>query len=130
MLNNQIRKIEVKGIDRNYELSFHSSKTRQKYLSINVKKGNLSKEIIIIEDDFDDFLKAINEITEYKAYNVDEIRQKHEKAYTKWTKEDDEKLEKLFCEKKSAKEIAEIFGRQQNAIRARIKKLELKQKYE
>lgn len=83
-----------------------------------------------MNDDFPDFLISIGKFTEYRAYNVDEIRQKHKRAYAKWTKEADEKLEMLYCEKKTIKEIAEIFGRQQNAIKARIKKLELKRKYE
>ena len=126
----KIKSIEVTGVDRDYCFSLQSNKKGQKFLSINVQKDNLSKEIIIVENDFAEFLKAINKITEEKAYIVDDIRKKHKKAYAKWTKEDDEKLELLFCEKTTTKEIADFFGRQQNAIRARIKKLELKQKYE
>ena len=53
----------------------------------------------------------------------------NENAYEKWTIEDDEKLEILFCEGKKVKELSEIFKRNNGAIRSRIKKLELKEKY-
>jgi len=126
----ELNSIKVKGKDRVYNITLNSNNQKQRFLTINVSKGERSKEIIIIEDDFSDFLKALNKITEEKAYDVGAIRQKHKKAYIKWTNEDDEKLELFYCEKKTIKEIAEILGRQQNAIKARIKKLELKQKYE
>ena len=64
-----------------------------------------------------------------KAYDISEIRKTHKKAYEPWTEEADEKLELLFCEGKAVKELSEIFGRNEGAIRSRIKKLELKEKY-
>ena len=64
-----------------------------------------------------------------KAYDISEIRKTHKKAYEPWTEESDEKLELLFCEGKNIKEMSEIFGRNEGAIRSRIKKLELKEKY-
>ena len=57
------------------------------------------------------------------------FRESFPKAYERWTPADDEKLEKLFCEKKSIDEIARVFQRQTSAIRARINKLELYEKY-
>jgi hypothetical protein len=42
----------------------------------------------------------------------------------------DEKLEMLFCEGETIKELSGIFGRNDGAIRSRIKKLELKEKYD
>ena len=53
------------------------------------------------------------------------LRRLRSKAYERWTPADDEKLEKLFCDKKSIDEIARAFQRQTSAIRARINKLEL-----
>lgn len=64
-----------------------------------------------------------------KAYDVEEIRQKHPHAYARWTTEDDERLEQLYCEGKTRKELAAIFGRDPGAITSRIKKLELREKY-
>jgi hypothetical protein len=60
---------------------------------------------------------------------LDEIKSQYPNAYEKWTKEDDEKLEILFCERKTIKELSEIFQRQPNAIVSRISKLELTEKY-
>jgi len=50
-------------------------------------------------------------------------------AYNPWTAEDDEVLTVMYCEGKSAKEMAEKFDRTPNAIRKRIKKLELEDLY-
>ena len=50
-------------------------------------------------------------------------------AYEKWTTEDDQKLEIMFCEGKKVTELGEILKRNDGAIRSRIKKLELKEKY-
>lgn len=64
-----------------------------------------------------------------KAYSVMEIRKTHQQAYLPWTKEDDNKLELLFSEGKKVKELVQVFGRNKGAINSRIKKLQLKEKY-
>ncbi|MCB9223642.1 MAG: phospholipase D family protein [Crocinitomicaceae bacterium] len=46
-----------------------------------------------------------------------------------WTEELDQQLEMLFCEGKSIKEMMEHFERSNGAIRSRIEKLELEEKY-
>lgn len=51
------------------------------------------------------------------------IKQTNKQAYEPWTAETDEKLLYLLRQGKSAKEMSEIFGRTQGAIRARINKL-------
>lgn len=56
-------------------------------------------------------------------------RQSYKNAYSKWTEEDDERLEKLFCEGLSVSELGKVFGRNNGAIRSRINKLELQEKY-
>lgn len=50
-------------------------------------------------------------------------KREHTNAYAKWTKEDDNKLIKLYSQGLSIKELCEIFGRNEGAIRSRIKKL-------
>ena len=60
---------------------------------------------------------------------IEVIREAFPQAYEKWTPQNDMKLEQLFREKKSLDEIARIFQRQPSAIRARIIKLELYEKY-
>jgi phosphatidylserine/phosphatidylglycerophosphate/cardiolipin synthase-like enzyme len=74
-------------------------------------------------------IEQVNAKSNQNTDSIANIKQKHPNAYEKWVFEDDEKLEILFCEKKSIPELAKIFKRQQGAIRSRIKKLELSEKY-
>jgi len=64
-----------------------------------------------------------------KAYDIIEIRKTHRQAYEHWTEEADGKLELHFFEGKNIKELSKIFERKEGAIRSRIKKLKLKEKY-
>lgn len=64
-----------------------------------------------------------------KAYSKALKQAKNKNAYERWTTESDEQLEKLFCEGKTIAELSLTFGRNGGAIRSRIKKLELKEKY-
>lgn len=64
-----------------------------------------------------------------KTYTKAEKQQSNKNAYERWTMEDDEKLELLFCEGKTVKELSAIFGRNEGSINSRIKKLELREKY-
>ncbi len=64
-----------------------------------------------------------------KAYSKSEVQLRYSKAYEPWTKESDEQLELLFCKGKTIKELSEIFERNEGAIRSRMKKLELQEKY-
>lgn len=50
---------------------------------------------------------------------------KNQNAFTLWTRADDDKLRKLYSENMSIYELANIFGRSNNAIVLRIKKLKL-----
>lgn len=50
-------------------------------------------------------------------------------AYQSWNEQLDDELEILFCKGKSLNELAEHFGRTKNAIKKRINKLELYDKY-
>ncbi|HET8572278.1 MAG TPA: hypothetical protein VFL76_00275 [Edaphocola sp.] len=65
-----------------------------------------------------------------KTYTKAEKQRAHKNAYERWSTEDDEKLELLFCEGKSVKELSAIFARNEGAIESRIKKLELREKYD
>ena len=63
------------------------------------------------------------------TYTKGEKQMSHANAYQPWTKEDDDRLEVLFCEGKTIEELSTIFGRNNGAIRSRIDKLELREKY-
>ena len=58
--------------------------------------------------------------------NIEEIRKPHRQAYEPWTPAADKKLVLLFRQGKTVKELSDIFGRTNGAIRARIEKLLLK----
>jgi len=64
-----------------------------------------------------------------KAYSVDKIRMNHKDAYKPWTEELDDELTEMYCKEESVIYMAVYFGRTQGSIRARIKKLELEEKY-
>ena len=105
-------------------------------ISIDINSSELSKNLftfieeIISESDliFEKLPASIKAIGNAVG-NIDKFRESFPKAYERWTPTDDEKLEKLFCDKKSIDEIARAFQRQTSAIRARINKLELYEKY-
>ena len=64
-----------------------------------------------------------------KTYSVAQKQLEHKNAYEKWTAEDDERLEILFYVRKSVKELSILFERNEGAIRSRLKKLKLREKY-
>ncbi len=99
------------------------------------------------EEDFDEEMELLDKwdmdknVQDYYHINAkrtleDVITSSREKqkelprnAYNPWTAEDDEALTVMYCEGKSAKDIAKNFNRTTGAIRSRIKKLELKDLY-
>lgn len=60
---------------------------------------------------------------EGKAYSVAEVRKTHSQAYAKWTPEVDAELARLFEMNWSVKQLMEHFGRNDGAIRSRLKKI-------
>ena len=54
---------------------------------------------------------------------IEQIRATHKQAYEPWTNKADKELINLFRKGKTVKELSEIFGRTQGAIRSRINKL-------
>lgn len=75
------------------------------------------------------YLKAYKQLLGEPTYSVEACRMDHPNAYMPWMQEDDDKLEQLFCEGKTTQELSDIFQRKQGAIRSRVKKLELEEKY-
>jgi hypothetical protein len=93
---------------------------------------------MVFEEQMEDFVNAINKVyqqlksvkqTNDKSYSVEKVRTKYPNAYMPWTIDEDNKLELLFCERKSIHELSKIFERNEGAIKSRIKKLELNEKY-
>ncbi len=98
-----------------------------KHINVEYKDSeDEKKESIIFRRDGSPVSKVGEE---QKAYSVEKIREKHKDAYTPWTNEMDDKLTVMFCEGNTVSEMAKYFMRTKGAIRSRIKKLELKEKY-
>lgn len=130
--------------DRIYSFEVHGSESGELYMLISEdKECNDSKgknTLLIRESDINEFKRAFSRVVkklreiskpskEKKTYNLEEIRQHYPQAYRPWSVEDDEKLEALFCEGKTRKQLAAIFERNVGAINSRIKRLELRLKY-
>jgi hypothetical protein len=71
----------------------------------------------------------IIEFIKARTLSFEVTRLKYPNYLKPWTKDDDAKLERLWCEGTSVKDLAERFGRNPGAIDARIEKLELIEKY-
>ena len=61
---------------------------------------------------------------EYK-HRLAEIKQKSPNAYEPWTADQDEQLRTMLKKQTKIKQIAEVLGRQESAIRSRVKKLDV-----
>lgn len=68
--------------------------------------------------------------SEKKPRTVEDIQKEHPNAYKPWSKEEDDRLEVLYCEGKTVKEICADLGRMKGAVYSRIKKLELREIYD
>ena len=75
------------------------------------------------------YLRAYKQLTGVPTYSVFACQQEYPNAYTPWTEEDDLTLTQMWCEGATTKELAAHFQRKPSAIRSRIKKLELEEKY-
>ncbi len=75
------------------------------------------------------YLRAYKRLTGEPTYSVAACQAEYPNAYTPWTTDDDDRLTMLWCEGKSIKELSAIFQRKPSAIRSRVRKLELEEKY-
>lgn len=75
------------------------------------------------------YLKAYKQLTGTPTYSVFACRQEYPNAYAPWSEEDDLALTQMWYEGATIKELATHFQRKPGAIRSRIKKLELEEKY-
>jgi DNA-directed RNA polymerase specialized sigma24 family protein len=139
MKNENIFSTKFQAGNRTYFLDIKTTKDGDRYLKIVESKRTGETEferhqIIVFDEGIDKLAEKITESAEKmrinnKSYTVDEKRKTHRNAYQPWTDEDDSRLELLYCEGKSITVLAELFGRNSGAIRSRIKKLDLKEKY-
>lgn len=123
---------------RTYFFDIKNTKDGCKYLKISESKRIGENDfdrysIMVFQEDIDKFADAISETAKkmkdldkpQKAYTFKDKRKKNPNAYIPWREQDDYELELLYCEGKTVKELAEIFGRSADAIQSRFKKLKL-----
>ncbi len=133
--------------DRAYHFEIAKDETENHSLRISqtltTESGTEKRQISIPEEDLDLFLDSLQISSKEfrklrpsaqpekssRAEFLEKLREEHGQAFMPWSKEDDDQLEKLYCQGKSVSELARLFGRQNGGIRARIKKLELEEKY-
>ena len=91
--------------------------------------------IMVFNEDIEDFAALMSntflklrEPLPNNSVEEDKLEPNHN-AYKIWTHDEDEKLEHLFSVGKTTIELAQIFGREKCAIKSRIKKLGLREKY-
>jgi hypothetical protein len=141
MENKELPSIKIPAGKRTYFLDIKKSREGIKYLVISESKlddkGAYQRErVMVFHEHFPALFEGLVKIAPELGVNMDkrnsltEIRELHHNAYAPWSSDEDDKLERLFCEGKSTKELAAIFQRQPGAITSRIKKLELREKYD
>ncbi|MFA6570189.1 MAG: DUF3276 family protein [Bacteroidota bacterium] len=137
-MEKDIPTIEVQAGKRTYLFNINFSENGEKYLQISEhryleKSEDNHTRIIFYEEDIKEiasaFNKSLKHFTSAKS-KMELTKEKYINAYKPWKESDDEELELLFCQGKKVKELSEIFQRNRGAIQSRIKKLELKEKYE
>ncbi len=144
MDNNELYSEKLTRGKRSYFFDIKKSENDSLYLSITESKKKEDaferRQIIVFEENFTDFKSVmenaldkfedlVNQDGPKNIYSLEDVRKVHHQAYLPWSAEDDERLEALFCEGRSIKELAQEFERNEGAISSRIKKLELKEKY-
>ena len=131
---------------RSYFFDIKQTEQKDFYIKITESKktNNVFEHhrVMVFDEDIEDFMVSFTQclanyhklkeaqLIENKPKTFSEIQEKYSNAYMPWTAKDDEKLESLYCEKKTVKQLALIFDRKEGAIESRIKKLGLKDKYQ
>lgn len=109
----------------------HSIHIPETILPAHINNSSVIHRMKVAEEEASTVPNTINKISnDCKAIDIEEIRKTHKTAYKPWTKELDDEFELLYCEGKKVSELAVHFGRTSGAIRSRIKKLELIEKYD
>lgn len=140
MENKELQPIKIPAGERTYFLEIKKLREGTKYLVISERKQNDKGEsqhdrVMVFHEHFPALFDGLVKLAPELGVNLHEqnftteIHKTYPNAYAPWTKEEDEKLERLFCEGQTTKELAEIFQRQTGAITSRVKKLELREKY-
>ena len=141
-MNEEIFSHSLKAQTRTYYFDCKRTVTNAIYLTITESKqideGFEKHKIMIFEEHLDKFIETLLKVKENIQSKqtiktpedyIEKQKAKYPNAYKPWSKEEDENLELLYCEGKTITQLSETFARNVGAIIARIKKLELNEKY-
>ncbi|MEM8908656.1 MAG: DUF3276 family protein [Bacteroidota bacterium] len=130
---------QVKSGKRTFYFDIRKTEKGASFLSVTVVKkleeDNYERsQLIVFENEVEKFGEAflramVNFRKTGREAMIEEARKKYPKAYTPWTKADEQQLEVMYAEEQPIAALAQHFQRNEAAIRARIAKLELDEKY-
>ena len=126
----------VSAGSREYLFGVKEAANGAKYLVITEsrdipdKESGKHKGVIVFEEHLNAFSNQFQEAVEFlmregqgKAYDVAEIRRECPRAYTKWEADEDLRLKEEYAQGQRIDTLADAFGRQESAIRARLQNL-------
>jgi len=137
-MSERIESRQLPAEHRTYFFDVFRQTESKSFLKITESKKvdeSFERATILVDEKFiDAFINELYELrTSLKRLNniakLEKQKSLYHNAYKPWTHDDDERLEILYCEGKTTKELSALFGRNRGAITSRIKKLELKEKY-
>lgn len=142
MKNESIFSESFKAGKRTYFFDIKETSENKRYLSITESKKAEDKferfRMLIFEEDIANFSKyfsssLLNFFKQESSLEVlshkDRLKAKFENAYEPWTQENDNEIELLYCQGNTNQELSKHFKRNIGAIKSRIMKLELPDKY-
>ena len=142
MKNESVFSESFKAGKRTYFFDIKETSANKRYLSITESKKVEDKferfKMLVFEEDIALFAKYFNlsllnffkqeESLEVLSHK-DRLKAKFENAYEPWTEENDNELELLYCKGNNNQYLSKHFKRNIGAIKSRIVKLELPDKY-
>ena len=132
----EIYSIKVSAGRRTYFFDVKESSEGTIYLVISesAKKEEsfIHHRVMIFQEHLEEFIEGFKAAVELagKSYKpeidkYERIRRKYPNAYRAWTKDDIHQLQKGHSEGRSVDELAKILGRQNGAIKSKLRKLGL-----
>lgn len=125
-LNEQSLQVHPIVRERDHALRQESKETIAEFGALS-KEDRLRKQVEFAGAPKKITKEAKRDTASLHASPIDQLRKKKPQAYKSWSDAEDEKLRREYNTRKRISELAQIFSRTEGAIRARLKKLGLKE---
>lgn len=125
-LNEQALQVHPTVRERDAELRQESDRAKAEFAALP-KDERLQKQADFAGPPKKGSKEAKRSSSEKKESSIETLRKKKPKAYKGWSDEEDRRLRREYGIGKKLSELAAIFSRTEGAIRARLKKLGLKE---